>query len=517
MAYRNIIVGLIFLINLQSYSQNTQTLKGNLLYEGYSFIESIEKYEGIKEKTNGIKRKLAESYYKSGDYIKSEEYFSQLANDENRLSDDIYNYAFVLSVNKKYIESQKWMELFNEINSFDSRGKQYAENKGFYKNLLKDKSQFKIKNISYNTEQEDFGTSYFKDKIVFTSSRTNTQFVDRKWNWNKLPYLDLFIAEIDSAGFTKVKTFKKSINKKYHEGPASFNETGTFMVFTRNNYYSISKDNVNKLQLYFSEFTDDEWKEPSPFLFNNKEYSTGHASLTSDGKALYLASDMPGGFGGVDLYVSNLNSDNVWTEPVNLGQKINTEGNEMFPFIHHDGYLFFASDGLLGLGGLDVFMSKISESGFSNPKNIGLPVNSSNDDFAFIIDKEMKTGYFSSNRKEGKGDDDIYSFNMLKPFGLELIGTAKDEQGNLLAETQVILLDNKGKMIGIDITDDSGKFSFNVEPDKNYTVKGKKETFVYCKNDVSTESVTGEIRVDVILSKIPDISSNLITLGLRVS
>lgn len=375
---------------------------------------------------------------------------------------------------------------------------------------MKNKNQFEIKNISYNTEQQDFGTSYYKDKIVFSSSRANTQFVNRKWNWNKLPYLDLYIAESDNSGFIKVKPFKKAINKIYHEGPATFNESGTFMVFTRNNYNSLSKDNVNKLQLYFSEFKNDEWSEPNPFLFNNKEYSTGHAALTADGKTMYLASDMPGGFGGVDLYVSKLNNDNSWSEPINLGKKINTEGNEMFPFIHKDGYLFFASDGLLGLGGLDVFMSKISDDGFSNPINVGVPINSSKDDFAFILDKEMKTGYFSSNREGGEGDDDIYSFKMLKPFGLELYGTATDDKGNVITDTEFFLLDSNGKIIGIEITDESGKYSFTVEPDKSYVIKARKENYIDNENDVNTKNAAGKIKVDIDLYIVPDFSFHCI-------
>jgi len=498
------VILIISLFYFSAFSQNTQTIKGNILFEGYSYEECIEKFEGISDKSNEIKRKLAESYYKTGNYTKAEEYYSQLANDDNRLSDDIYNYAFVLSVNKKYSESEKWMELFNKINSSDRRGKEYVKNKGYYNKLSNDKKQFEIKNLSVNTAQEDFGAAYYKDKIVFTSSRTKNQFVDRKWNWNKLPYLDLYIAETENGNFTKISPFNNSINKKYHEGPASFNETGIFMVFTRNNYISKSLDKINKLQIYFSEFEEGEWKDPSPFLFNSPEFSMGHACLTLDGETMYLASDMPGGFGGVDLYVSKLNSDKVWSEPVNLGKSINTEGNEMFPFIHKDGYLFFASDGLPGLGGLDIFMAKVKENDFSNPFNLGVPVNSNFDDFSFILDKEMKTGYFSSNREEGKGDDDIYFFNMLKPFGLEIKGTVKDDNGNILSETNVMLFDEEGKIIGMQTTDESGNFSFMAETDKKYKIKGVKDKFSKDEKIINTTGNTGEIISELILLKKSD-------------
>ena len=503
---RKLLIGLILLIHFQIFSQNTQLIKGNLLYEGYSFIESIEKYEALSDKTIDIKRKLAHAYFNTENFAKTEIYFSEIVNDENRINDDIYNYAAVLLINERYTEAEKWMKVYYENNSSDSRGEKFANNAGFYKNLLSDKNQFKIKNININSEQQDFGTSYFNNKIVYASTKQQTRFINRKWNWNRLPYLNMYTAEKSGGELSEIKAFNGLINKKYHDGPATFNESGTLMVFTRNNYLNKSQDGVVKLQLYFSELKDGNWQDPTPFLYNSKEYSLGHAALSADGKTMYFASDMPGGFGGVDLYKAELQDNGSWSNLRNLGKNVNTEGNEMFPFIHNDGYLFFSSNGLLGLGGLDIFMTKVNGEVYSKPINPGFPLNSSKDDFAFIIDSEMKTGYFSSNREGGKGSDDIYSFKMLKPFGLELIGTALDQNGNILAETQVVLFDENGKIIGIVTTDESGKYSFNVEPETKYKLKGKKEKFIDSETIIDTEGAIGEIKNDIVLEEKPDIS-----------
>ena len=503
---RKLLIGLILLIHFQIFSQNTQLIKGNLLYEGYSFIESIEKYEALSDKTIDIKRKLAHAYFNTENFAKTEAYFSEIVNDENRKNDDIYNYAAVLLINERYVEAEKWMKVYYENNSSDSRGEQFANNAGFYKNLLSDKNQFKIKNININSEQQDFGTAYFQNKIVYASTKQQTRFINRKWNWNKLPYLNMYTAEKSGGELSEIKAFNGLINKKYHDGPATFNESGTLMVFTRNNYLNKSQDGVVKLQLYFSELKDGNWQDPKPFLYNSKEYSLGHAALSADGKTMYFASDMPGGFGGVDIYKAELQDNGSWSNLRNLGKNVNTEGNEMFPFIHNSGYLFFASNGLLGLGGLDIFMTKVNGEVYSKPINPGFPLNSSKDDFAFIIDSEMKTGYFSSNREGGKGSDDIYSFNLLKAFGLELIGTAVDQNGNILAETEVVLFDENGKIIGIVITDELGKYSFNVEPETTYTLKGKKDKYFDSENVIDTEGAIGEIKNDIVLEEKPDIS-----------
>jgi hypothetical protein len=194
-----------------------------------------------------------------------------------------------------------------------------------------------------NTKDEDFGPCYYgKDKVVFTSSRSGWKPILRKYNWNREPFLDIFMADVnDSNELVKLRYFNKKYNKKWHEGPSSFNGIGKLMAFTRNNYDGESEDDIVKLQLFFSEFKKGKWQEPDDFYLNSDEYSVGHPALTRNGRILFFVSDLPGGYGGTDLYMVTKLSKNRWSEPINLGPSVNTEGNEMFPFYEDRNKLLF--------------------------------------------------------------------------------------------------------------------------------------------------------------------------------
>lgn len=504
--YLPIVLGLIiFSFNLNA--QKGKIKKGEKSYEVYSYSECIKKFESVSDKTYAINKKLAESYFKTGDFKNAEKYYAEIANTSETTSDDVYNYASVLAVNEKYPEYEIWMDKFSTLEKGDKRAKLHLQNKGMYNFLLKDKEQFKIKNIDVNTKQEDFGTAYYLDKVVFASSRSGARLIKRIWNWNKLAFLDLYIADNNKSELGKPKRFKKMFNKKFHEGPASYSKDGNFAAFTRNNYENKSKDGIVKLKIFTSEKEGEKWGDPVPMHFNSSEYSVGHPSLTADGKKMYFASDMPGGYGGVDIYVVERNDDGNWGTPKNLGSKINTEGNEMFPFIHEkEGMLFFASNGLVGLGGLDIFLTYVSGNNFSTPKNLGVPVNGSHDDFALILDEKMERGFFSSNREDGKGDDDIYSFKVLKPFTRNVIlkGTAKDTKGQILANTNVSLYNLNGDVIKTVSSDENGNYEFDVEQNKEYKLEGTKPKYIAGNEGVDTNTDELVIIKDLTLEKIPD-------------
>ncbi len=323
-----LIVLILSLFNTTLQAQKLKHKRAAELYETYSYKESIKRYEEITDKSTDIKRKLAQSYYNIGNFKKAEKYYAEVCSAADKKAEDLYSYAAVLAINKKYEESVKWMKEYNKLVKNDSRSKRWLENSSFYKDLQKDKGIFKIENLNINTNQEDFGTAYYKDKIVFASTREGIEIIRRKWNWNDLPFLNLFIATPDTnLHFKDFKLFYKKVNKKFHEGPASFSKDGNFMAFTRNNYHEKSSDGVIKLEIYTSEYKNGKWQKPVPLHFNSKEYSVGHPSLTPDGKTMYLASDMPGGIGGVDIYVIHRKDDGSWTDPENLGKTINTEGN----------------------------------------------------------------------------------------------------------------------------------------------------------------------------------------------
>lgn len=364
-------------------------------------------------------------------------------------------------------------------------------------------SRFQVKHLEVNSNQADFGPTFYKNKIVFASSRKKTSVIKRIWSINNLPYLNLYEGELDEAGeLSELKYFNKSFNKKYNEGPASFSADGTFMAYTKNH---TNKKGAIKLKVVTREFVDGKWKDVVEFPFNNESYSVGHPAISPDGKVMYFSSDMPGGKGGADIYKSEKLADNTWTKPQNLGDKINTVSNEMFPFYHEGEMLFFASNGLGGSGGLDIFVAGIKDGNFSTPENLGTEINSSEDDFGLILSQNQSYGYFSSNRVGGEGDDDLYFFKNAKPFIFKrmLAGVIKDEQNSILSNVKVTLLDENGEPIKTIMSDNEGNYSFELEPETKYSVVT--ETPDFKNNKLIVEASSINPNSDIILAPKPEI------------
>ena len=377
-------------------------------------------------------------------------------------------------------------------------------------NVFGQADQFTIKNIDINTDQADFGTAYYKDKVVYVSTREGVKGIKRTWSGNSLPFLDMYITDLSSDNeLSNRRQFRKNINKKFHDGPAAFSKNGDLMVFTRNNYDGKSSDDLVKLQLFYSDAQADGWTTPKGVNYNSWEYSVGQPALTADGKTMFFASDMPGGKGGVDIYRVNRNNDGTWGKPENLGDKINTSGKEMFPFIHSSGALIFASTSHGSTGGMDIFYCELKENGKMGPiKTFGEPINGPSDDFAMILNEDMTKGFFSSNRIGGKGDDDVYSFNMSKPlsFGKSIEGIAKDKDGNPISGTEIMLMDETGNVLETITTKDDGAYSFSADPDLKFKLVGKKDKYFDGANLASTFGDNDIIIADLMLEKDPGFS-----------
>ncbi|MGV6860205.1 MAG: OmpA family protein [Putridiphycobacter sp.] len=513
---KKLVLNITFLsLAIISFGQeaNSGKLKrANKQYEGYSYTKAIEIFEESGDSSIVTQRKLGTAYMKTGNLEKAETYYNSVVQSEEFTPEDVYTYASILEENKKYSEADTWMEKFVELSPQDKRALAFQRNKSAYDQLAKDKGQFTVKNLEINSAQEDFSPVFYQGKVLFASSREGVKPIRRKWNWNSLPFLDIYESDkADDYELSNANPFqKRKFNKKYHEGPVTFNKEETKMWFTRNNYNGKSLDGTIKLQLYSSEKDEEgKWSKPVAFPLNSNEYSVGHATVSNDGEWLYFASDMPGGLGGVDLYKIKINADGTYGEAVNLGDKINTEGNEMFPTYHRDGMLFFASDGLAGLGGLDVFVAQIkADLSFGKIMNLGSPINSANDDFAFILGNSAKGGYFSSNREGGKGDDDIYAFTMLKPFtfGKLIKGTAKDKSGEILAGVEVNLFNEAGEVVETVTTSENGSYEFQVEADQKFNLNGNKDKYFEGTNTADTHTEEDVVEADLMLEKDPGLS-----------
>ena len=499
--YQPIFVGLLLFLfgtNMNLYSQESRIERADEYFHRFSYDKAAKIYESVKEKTPHVYRNLAKSYLMLGDRDKAEQTYKKLMDTGHYLPQDVYDYAKVLLMNKKYDLASDWLQKYYKLNPKDSRAQRFMEDPDYYKELLKADPNVQMTDLDINSPYQDFSAVYYKDnQVVFASSRGKNLSIHHTWNGNNQPYLDLYIADLkDDNTLSNVRKFNEKVNKKYHDAPATFNASGDYMVVTRNVYGKKDLED-NKLMLYDSHFDGVYWTDPEPITgLNSLDYSTGHATLTPDGQRMYFASDRPGGYGGTDIYRSDRKADGSWGPAVNVGPSINTEGNEMFPFYDEKGnYLFFSSDGLPGLGGLDLFVSKERKDGsFTSPLNLGTPVNSNVDDFGFVY-KEDGSGFISSNRIGGKGDDDIYSFTNLKNFkdkvrDCYIVGTIKDkETGEPLELAKVYLFDEKGRELGKYETKMDGKYEFPIDCNGQYKLAVLREGYLESKADVDA-SVT---------------------------
>ena len=343
-----------------------------------------------------------------------------------------------------------------------------------------------ILNNNVNNHYSNFGTTFYgEDKIVFASPVKKSFIIKNNWKGNHQPFLDLFIGDISENGqLSNVERFSENLNTRYHEGDVTFTKDKKTVYFTRNNYYEDKyvedTTGMNLLQLYRAKIASDgDWEDIEPMPFNSDQYQTGHPTLSSDERTLYFISDMPGSLGKTDVFKTSIAEDGTIGEAINMGPTINTAEREMFSSISGNDELYFSSDGRLdGLGGLDVYAAKVQKDGsLSEVQNLGAPINSESDDFSFIINYETRRGYFSSNRKGGHGDDDIYTFVQEIPieFKCEQIAQGvviNKKTGEILPESLVILYDNYGTELNRMVVGEDARFNFEVTCNESYKVVG---------------------------------------------
>lgn len=485
-------------------------------FEGLAYAKAIEKYEKIVEKgfrPDSLRRNLAYSYLKVNDTKAAEELYAEIVTNNEALVVDYYNYAQALKYNKQYDEADKYIAKYKELKNEDTRGDLQHQAAPVISNIYS-QERYTITPVYFNSEYSDFGAVVFNDKIIFTSGRNDQSIIQYEYSWKGQPYLDLYSVAIkEPALYKEADILTKGINSRFHDGPAIYTSNNDEIFLTRNKFYygmpKYSEKKENHFMLYSAKQTADGWEELTEMPFNSDEYSCGHPSISVDNKTLYFASDMPGGYGGSDIYYTTRTAEG-WSEPVNLGSDINTEGEEMFPFISDEGQLFFSSNGQLGLGGLDIFMAEEVSTNSYSILNMGYPLNTSADDFSFYLLSDGVNGYFSSNREGGKGDDDIYKFKMLdKPaISLTMIATTIDKKsGEPLPNAKVTILDSEGVELFNGVSDSKAEVTIEVTPGKYYDLNASMEK--YTDNTIHTladkaEAVEGVVKVDVPLTYIEE-------------
>lgn len=472
--------------------------RANHLFEKRAYLNAAELF--LNENTNSqeIQQKLGDCYYFNSKMNQASIWYEKLVqNFENEIKPTyIYRYAQSLKGINNFKEADKWMNKYNQLKNSTI---EKVETLAFFKSINKENDRpYIVHNLNINTKGSDFGAAYFGDKVVFSSTRNNGEL----YEWNNQPYLDFYQSELDTNGdLLNVTPFSSAINTKMHESNAVITKDGKTMYFTRNNFNKGKKGKDSKkvthLKIYRSELVNNEWTNITELPFNSDNYSTEHPALSPDGKQLFFASDMPGSIGSFDLFVVDINNDGSYSSPKNLGNTVNTEHREQFPFISSDNSLYFASNGHFGLGGLDIFKCSMRSGNFSTPKNLSDKINSNLDDFAFIIDEVTETGYFSSNRNGGKGDDDIYRFTRVKKYYVK--GLVQDKNSlELLPGSLVTLFDSNNNSIGDMIVGADASYSLEIENNKNYKIRGTRKLFSPYDVDFSTDN-SGNINKNILL------------------
>lgn len=419
-------------------------------YNELAYAKAISKYEKVlrKEFHHQAASRLAESYRNTGNSMKAEIWYRRIDNSPMVTLDNRFNFAVVLMENGKYTEAA---EKFTTYLQYDPTAKKARMLLGVCDSIhlfFEDTTLYQISIPDFNGEFEsNFSPVFFRDGIVFVSDRIAPGKRRMISPWSGKPYLDLFFTKVSDGKWIVPQLLKGDINGVYDEGPAAFSADFNNIYFTRLDYSGTviekNQKNMSLLKLFSGRYTGNSWRLTGPLTFNNSEYSVGHPALSSDGRTLYFVSDMPWGYGGTDIYKTEFR-DGQWSEPENLGNAINSNGNEMFPFMAADSVLYFASDGHLGLGGLDLFSSFWNGEKWMKSENLQYPVNSSKDDFGFIIDSTNSHGYFSSNRSKNR--DLIYEFKR-NPPAFDLLFIAKDNKGSGIKKFDLYQKTRKGDKV----------------------------------------------------------------------
>ena len=470
--------------------------KANEMYKNFSYVDAIKIYERIAQKgfvNQEMLQSLGNAYYYNAEYKKALPWYEQLFQEgKYKVKPEYYyRYAQTLKSVGDYTQADKMMAKFVELtNANDTRAALFEENKDYQTVIKNNSGRFQLNNASINTENSEYGTALYGDKIVFAGATDARKAKRGVSQWTGESFYDLYEAEHFDQKLGSRKPFSSSINTQFNESTPVFTKDGNTMYFTRNNYVNrkLGSDIENTILLKILRATKDKngnWGNIVEVPFNSDQYNVAHPALSPDEKYLYFASDMPGSFGNSDIFRVEILGDNQYGTPENLGNIINTAGRESFPYISKDNVLYYSSDGIPGLGGLDIFAVKFNADGStSKPVNIGMPGNSADDDFCFVFNSDSKIGFLTSNRPGGKGKDDIYSFHEDKPllFSCQknIKGIVKDAKTKaVIANAKVILSDKVMKEVGKDQSKTDGTFTFEKVNcnDSHYYLRGEKEKY----------------------------------------
>lgn len=462
-------------------AQSKYTKTADKHFSRFEYVEAAEEYLEVVEKGKAdgyVYKQLADSYYNVFNYTEAIKWYDKAVAAGGADAETHYRYAQMLKAAGRYEEANKQMREFASMMPSDQRAVLFMKDPNYLPKLRNQSKLFDEKKLDINSDKySSFGPVLTDDNtLYFTSARNEAR---KTYGWNEQPYLDLYMSTRNANGSFSEPVPVEGVNSKWHDGPAAVTADGKTMYFASESFKESKqweKDKeanakIGQVYLYTSTKQGDSWSEPKPVPFNDKRWSTGNPAISKDGKTLYFTSDREGTMGDTDIWKVEVKGNNTFGEPVNLGNKINTEGRENFPFITEDDKLYFASNGRPGFGGYDLYVIDLKNKG--EAMNLGMPVNSPQDDISFSFNKSKEMGYFASNRT---GVDQLYSATPV--CGVEAIVMVKDaETGKPLAAAKVSILDDKGNVIETRSAGADGKVVYNVDCDREYTVQVSSEGY----------------------------------------
>ena len=475
---KNLYIAVAFVIGSGLWAQNKDTEKADKLYNRFEYVDAAQEYMRLVDNgkaDNYVYLQLADTYYNMFNTADAAKWYAK-ATEQKQDAEIYYRYAQMLKANGKYEESNKQMKKFAEMVPSDQRAMAFNENPNYIPRLLDKTKLYDVKASDLSSDKSDFAAVLYDKTVWFTSARNGAR---KEYGWTEEPFLDIYKADYNDDGTITNATTVSELNSKFHDGPVTISADGNTMFFSSESFKEKVSEKDKKLNAKFSQIflfkatkEGDKWGNITSFPFNSKEYSCGNPSLSRDGKTLYFGSNMPGSLGQTDIWKVEIKADGSYGMPENLGKKVNTEGKENFPFIADDNTtLYFASSGRQGFGGYDVFRIDLSKS--DEAMNLGKPVNTEKDDFAFTFNKAKKVGFVSSNRA---GNDDIYIVNPI--CGVQITTVVTDSAtGKILSGASVSVVDDKKNVISTEMSNAKGEVTYRVECNKDHTIQASKDGY----------------------------------------
>ena len=503
---KNLYIALAFAITGSSLlAQNKDTEKADKLYARFEYVDAAQEYLRLVDKgkaDNYVYLQLADTYYNMFNTAEAAKWYAR-ATEQKQDAEIYYRYAQMLKAGGKYEESNKQMKKFAEMAPNDQRAKAFNENPNYIPKLMDKTKLYDVKASDLSSDKSDFAAVLYDKSVWFTSARNGAR---KEYGWTEEPFLDIYKADYNDDGTITNAGTVSELNSKWHDGPVTISADGNTMFFSSESFKEKESEKNRKLNAKFSQVylfratkEGDKWGSITPLPFNSKEYSCGNPSLSRDGKTLYFGSNMPGSLGQTDIWKVSVNADGSYGTPANLGKGVNTEGSENFPFIGDDNNtLYFASSGRQGFGGYDVFRTDLSKGG--DAMNLGKPVNTEKDDFAFSFNSQRKVGFVSSNRG---GNDDIFVVNPI--CGVQLTTVVTDAvTGKILSGASVSVVDDKKNVIATETSNAKGEVTYRVECNKEHSIQASRDGYESATFPVAKQD-GGDARVDAKLNPIEKI------------